>query len=159
MVEVERTTGSLYNDDYHLWILETVKQLQDRNLSSLDWDNLIEEVFDLSRRQKRKVQNLLKWLIEHLLKLKYWQTEVERNANHWKSEILNFRQQIRQELEDSPSLRSYLEQILEQSYADAKKIVLTQTSLSTETIPLAPLGNLEELLDETWGLNGLNNEI
>jgi hypothetical protein len=94
-----------------------------------------------------------------LLKLKYWQTEVERNANHWKSEILNFRQQIKQELEDSPSLRLYLEQILEQSYADARKIVITQASLSTETIPVAPLGNLEELLDETWGLNGLNNEI
>lgn len=72
--------------------------------------------------------------------------------NHWKSEILNFRQQIRQELEDSPSLRSYLEQILDQSYADARKIVLTQASLSTETIPLAPLGNLGEFLDETWGL-------
>ena len=56
---MEKTTGSLYNDDYHLWILETVKQLQDRNLSSLDWDNLIEEVFDLSRRQKRKVTHWL----------------------------------------------------------------------------------------------------
>lgn len=57
----------LYETDYHLWILETVKKLQSRDLDSLDWENLIEEILDLSKREKRKIENLLIKLFEYLL--------------------------------------------------------------------------------------------
>ncbi len=35
---------SLYDSDYNLWVLETVKKLENRDLNSLDWENLIQEV-------------------------------------------------------------------------------------------------------------------
>jgi len=34
-----------------------------------------------------------------LLKLKYWQSQVEYNRGHWEAEIANFRKQIKDELE------------------------------------------------------------
>ncbi len=108
MVASLKTTNKeladLYESDYSLWVLETVKQLQNRDSQSLDLENLIEEVGDLSRRDQKKLKSLLRRLLEHLLKLKYWQSEVVRNQARWKGEILNFRQQIRDELQDSPSL-------------------------------------------------------
>ena len=96
---------SLYDADYNLWVLETVNKLKNRDLDSLDWKNLIEEVEDLSRREKKKLKSLLKRLCEHLLKLKYWEAERERCRGHWHREITNFRQQIRDQLRDSVKVK------------------------------------------------------
>ncbi|AIE75999.1 hypothetical protein D082_34710 [Synechocystis sp. PCC 6714] len=50
VVELRKTNTSLYETDYNLWVLETVAKLQNKDLDDLDWENLIEEVEDLSRR-------------------------------------------------------------------------------------------------------------
>jgi len=140
----------LYETDYHFWIVETVKQLQNREFEAVDWDHLIEEVSDLGRREKKKLKSLLKKLIEHLLKLKYWQAEKPRNQGHWQAEITNFRQLIRDELEDSPSLQPYLEEIYPQCYAQARKIASQRSQLSLNTFPSEPIAPLEQVLDENW---------
>jgi hypothetical protein len=82
VTQLEKRSKKLYDVDYNLWVLETVKQLENREFNALDLDNLIEEVADLSRRDKRKLESLLTRLIEHLLKIKYWQSEKDRNFGH-----------------------------------------------------------------------------
>ncbi|MEL6930731.1 MAG: DUF29 domain-containing protein [Cyanobacteria bacterium J06600_6] len=47
-------------------------------------------------------------LIEHIFKIQYWESERQRNLKGWKSEIINFRTEIQNILEDSPSLKNYL---------------------------------------------------
>jgi len=129
VAESQQRQQQLYETDYHLWVVETVKQLQNQDFESIDWDNLIEEISDLARRDKKKLKSLLKHLIEHLLKLKYWQAEKSRNQGHWQAEITNFRQLIQDELEDSPSLQPYLYEIYPQCYAEARKILLNVLNL------------------------------
>ena len=123
VAESKQTQKDLYETDYNLWVVETVKTIQKQRWDFVDWENLIEEVSDLSRRSKKKLKSLLRNLLEHLLKISYWQTEIPRNQSHWKGEIRNFRKQIKDELEDSPSLKNYLHDILEECYQDAKEIV------------------------------------
>ena len=106
--ELRKTNKTLYDTDYNLWVLETVQKLQVRDLDDLDWENLIEEVLGLSRSDKRKLESLLMRLIEHLLKLGYWEKEKDKNRGHWEREITNFRKQIKKELRASPS--QYLRQ-------------------------------------------------
>ena len=67
--DLEQLQKSLYDTDYNLWIEETVKKLQAKNFDNLDLENLIQEVSDLSSREKRKLKNLLIKLFEHILKL------------------------------------------------------------------------------------------
>jgi hypothetical protein len=78
IAKIKSTSKTLYEADYSLWVQETVRQLQNRDFDALDLENLIEEVLDLSRRDRQKVKSLLKRLFEHLLKLKYWQSELDR---------------------------------------------------------------------------------
>jgi hypothetical protein len=75
LIREKSSTKTLYDADYNLRVLETVKQLESKDFESVDWENLIEEVSDLSRRDKRKLESSLTQLIEHLLKIKYWQSE------------------------------------------------------------------------------------
>ena len=163
--DLEQLQKSLYDTDYNLWIEETVKKLQAKNFDNLDLENLIEEVSDLSRREKRKLKNLLIKLFEHILKLTCWratprrlqaqgnardEAEREYNRGHWEREILNFRQQINDELEDSPSLKPYLLDIFSECYQKGRALASKRSQLPLNTFPSSPIGNVEQILDENW---------
>ena len=150
VAESQKAQKQLYETDYHLWVIETVKKLQNQEFDTIDWENLIDEFLDLSKREKRKLQSLLKRLFEHLLKLKYWENEAQRNRRHWRGEIANFRQQIKYQLEDSPSLKSYLKEIFAQSYLDARVIASEKSGLPLNTFPESPIAPLQKVLDENW---------
>ncbi len=150
VTELKPTQKTLYDTDYHLWILETVQNLENKDFHSLDLENLIDEVLDLSKRDKRKLQSLLKRLFEHLLKLKYWEDEIPRNKQHWRGEIVNFRQQIKYQLEDSPSLKSYLGEIFNQCYQDATVIVYQKSGLPINSLPEIPIASIDQVLNENW---------
>lgn len=150
MPELRQKPETLYDTDYNLWIDETVKHLENKTFNSLDLENLIEEIKDLGRRDKKKLKSLLRNLIEHLLKLKYWQAERSNNRGHWQAEITNFRKQIQDELEDSPSLKPYLQQIFEQCYQDGREIAAARSQMAVDTFPEVPIADLERVLDENW---------
>lgn len=150
VAELRKTNQSLYETDYNLWILDTVAKLKNKDLDNLDWQNLIEEVEDLSRRDKKKLKSLLRLLCEHLLKLTYWQSEISRNQGHWRREIRNFRKQINEELENSPSLRNYLSDTFEKCYRDARELAADQSQLPLSMFPEKAIANLEQILDEDW---------
>ena len=153
VAEFQQVNSTLYEKDYHLWILETLKCLEKQNFQQLDLAHLIEEVESLSRRDKRKLESLLTRLLEHLLKLKYWQSEKDDNQGHWQGEIAVFRVQIQRELKASPSLKRYLQEIFPQCYQDARYIISQKTKLGLTQLPAdvsTALGNLEEILSPDW---------
>ncbi|MGI0481846.1 DUF29 domain-containing protein [Geminocystis sp. CENA526] len=150
IAQLKTETKSLYDIDYNLWVLDTVNKLENKEFNDLDLDNLIEEVSALSRRDKKKLKSLLRNLLEHLLKIKYWESEIERNQSHWRGEIMNFRQLIRDELQDSPSLKRYLSEIYEECYQDAREIASIRSQLPLETFPKNSIEPLEQILDENW---------
>jgi hypothetical protein len=150
VTQIKTENKSLYETDYNLWVLETVKKLENRDLDSVDWENLIDEVLSLSRSDKRKLESLLMRLIEHLLILQYWQSEEERNREHWEREIANFRKQIRKELKASPSLKRYLIEIFSESYEDGRDLASKHSQLPLNTFPEKVIAPLEQILDENW---------
>ena len=150
VAESQLTQKQLYDTDYNLWVLETVKQLQNRDLDSLDWDNLIDEVLDWSKREKRKIESLLIKLFEHLLILQYWESERERNRGHWEREITSSRLQIHRQLEDSPSLKNHLQDRFQKCYGDGRKLASKHAQLPLNTFPKSEFTTLEQILDENW---------
>ena len=60
----------LYDQDFKKWIETTIYQLQKGDFSSLDIDNLIEELTELGKSEKRALESNLMILLAHLLKLK-----------------------------------------------------------------------------------------
>jgi hypothetical protein len=150
VAELIKNQKSLYDTDYNLWILETVKLLEKRDFNGIDLENLIEEVLSLSRSDKRKLESLLIKLIEHLLKLSYWEVERERNRKHWKGEIINFRKQIKRLLRDSPSLKPYLQEIFKECYQDGREIASQSSELPLSAFPENPITSLKQILDENW---------
>ncbi|CCI06540.1 DUF29 domain-containing protein [Microcystis aeruginosa] len=144
------TIPNLYDSDYQLWLESTIKQLRRGDFQAVDWPNLLEELADLGKNNRRALKSLLTRLLEHLLKLTYWQSQRDYNQAGWKKEIRNFRLQIADLLEDSPSLKSYLREILAKCYLDARNLLIDETELDASIFPGELLANLEEILDENW---------
>jgi hypothetical protein len=139
-----------YATDYQQWVEETVQNLRDRHYDLIDWDNLLEEIADLSRRQRDKLISLVTRLFKHLLKLTYWESEKADNHRKWKGEIRNFRLQIKRLLKSSPSLKTFLASIFEDCYQDARLILIDSTGLDPAIFPTQPRVTLEQLLNEDW---------
>jgi enoyl reductase-like protein len=138
-------TSTPYETDYNQWIQETVQNLRERNFNNIDWENLIEEIESMGKNDKRALISLLTRLLEHLLKLAYWESEKPRSGNHWASEIVNFRSQIQTRLEDSPSLKPQLITMYEKAYPVAIKSVS-----KLFTLPPEAEITLSQALDEDW---------
>ena len=99
----------LHQKDFNLWTEKVKSKIQQRDFENMDWDNLLDEIDDMGKSDKRALRSYTQRLIEHIFKLKYWKEEYNRNKNSWKLEIINFRTQISNILEDSPSLKNHLE--------------------------------------------------
>ena len=69
----------------------------------------------------------------------------KRSGNHWAAAIVNFRAQIQQRLEDSPSLRPELAAMYDKVYPVAIKSVSQLFSLNSDAHI-----SLEQILDDNW---------
>lgn len=135
----------LYHQDLNLWRQEIVTAIQNRKLENMDWDNLIEEINDMGASEKRALRSYMKRLIEHILKLQYWQGELEYNQRGWKKEVVNFREEIKSILQESPSLNSYLQQNYLDWYQKSVKAMREEF-----TIPDDHLVNLETIMTDDY---------
>jgi hypothetical protein len=149
-LQTRLSTQTLYDQDYYLWLQTTIKQLRSGQVFTLDLENLIEELESMGKSDRRALESLLTRLLEHLLKLTYWQGEREYNQRGWKNEIRNFRLQIKKILKDSPSLKSYLAEVFPECYKDARNLFMDSSGLASEILPQTPIGTLEQVLDENW---------
>ncbi|AKE62885.1 hypothetical protein MYAER_0525 [Microcystis aeruginosa NIES-2549] len=142
--------SDLYEQDYYLWIEKTISLLENRQFSELDLENLIDEISSMGKSEKRSLESYLTRLLEHLLKLAYWQSELEYNQRGWKNEIRNFRLRIQQIIEDSPSLKPYLLEIFSPCYQNARKLFLDLSGMAENLVGLAPICTIEQALNEDW---------
>ena len=137
----------LYQQDLNLWRQEVVNAIKNQQLENMDWDNLIDEINDMTASEKRALRSYTKRLIEHILKLKHWHDEKEYNQRGWEKEVVNFREEIKSILKESPSLNNYLEQNYLDWYAKSVKAMKREF-----TIPTDNLVDLEIIMtDEYFG--------
>ena len=98
----------LHESDFNLWVEQTKEAIQNRDFEKIDWDNLLDEIDDMGKSEKRSLDSYMQRLIEHIFKLKYWDAERERCGNSWMQEVTNFRNRIKRILKKNPSLKNYL---------------------------------------------------
>ena len=134
----------LYEKDYYLWLQKTVHFLQNNDFSKIDIPNLIEEIEDMGRSQKKAVKSNLKILLCHLLKYQY---QPEKRSKSWLSTIFEHRDRLEEDFADSPSLQPFFREVFDQCYQKAKKQASIETGLPIENFPSHCPFTLEEVLD------------
>jgi len=141
---------NLYEKDYYLWLEKTISLLENHRFSDLDLENLIDEIKSMSISQQKALKSYLTRLLEHLLKLAYWESELEYNQRGWKNEIRNFRRAIKRIIADSPSLQPYLIEIFNNSFQEARISLIELSGMAENLVSLAPICTIEQALNEDW---------
>jgi len=136
-----------YATDYNLWTQQTVKLLREHRWQEIDLENLLEEIEDLGKSERRAITSQLIRLLLHLLK---WQYQPQRQSDSWLGAIADSRLQIELALKDSPSLKIYTSEQLNKSYQRARQGASKQTSLTLSTFPEECPYLLESVLNEDW---------
>jgi hypothetical protein len=135
-----------YDRDLTLWAKDTAQLLRERRWDAIDWEHLIEEVEDLGKSERSAIASQMERIMVHLLK---WQYQPQRRSDSWLDSINDGRSQIRRKIEDSPSLRSHPEQVLEKEYVRARRETARQTGLEISVFPeLCPF--IIEQVIEDW---------
>lgn len=135
---------NLYETDYYQWIQTTLEKMRDGDYENLDWENLIEEIEDMGKSERRRLENNLVVILLHLLK---WDYQRDKRSGSWKSSILEHRRRICKALKDSPSLKPYLEQVWDECYADALKQASAETGIPEENFPSSCPYTILQVLD------------
>jgi hypothetical protein len=139
----------IYEQDYSQWLQVTLDQLESRDLTNIDWENLAEEIRALGNEQKHKVESYLRQLIKHLLLYQYWESEKIYCAKGWLDEIDNFRSELDSLLE-SKVLYNHCEKVLDKIYLKSRSSAMRKSGLSSETIPVLCPYSLKQILDFEW---------
>ena len=138
---------TLYEQDFNLWLEETVNLLKNRQLDQLDYDNLIEEIESMARKDKRALESNLEQILMHLLK---WQYQKNKRSNSWRYSIIEHRNRLKKDFRDSPSLKTYFDDVLEDCYQTAREFASEQTGLDIKTFPIDLPFTKENILDPNY---------
>ncbi|CCI08085.1 DUF29 domain-containing protein [Microcystis aeruginosa] len=136
---------NLYEKDYYLWIDKTIFLLENHQFSELDLENLIKEIKSISISQQKALKSNLSVILWHLLK--YLQ-KPEKQTRSWALNLFEHRERIEEDLENSPSLKSFLtEENFKKCYNKARKKAAIETGINLDKFPNDCPFTLAEALD------------
>jgi hypothetical protein len=114
-----------YDADLALWAAEQARALRDAGRAGtnlpIDWENVAEEIESLGRSQGRELASRIRTILVHLLKL-HTSPAADPRAG-WRETIVEQRSEVEAVLEDSPSLRQTVRQVIGKELPAARRQV------------------------------------
>ena len=134
-----------YDKDFSKWANTQARLLKKREFSKLDIDNLIEEIEDLSKREKQRLTSHLENLLMHKLKVKF---QPEKHTKSWDFSIKEASHKAQKTLSENPSLKPKLKEIIKDAYFYARLKAASETEMEENKFPEECLWSLEEIFPD-----------
>ena len=119
------TNAELYEKDFYAWTQETAALIAAGKWHEIDQALLADEVAGLGRDDKREIAQCVQRLLQELLL--WWALPGERKGN-WASAIIEERAHLEDIVEDSPSLKAQLGEVVAKEYSWARCKAQDQTT-------------------------------
>ncbi|KOR29669.1 hypothetical protein TI03_01750 [Achromatium sp. WMS1] len=139
--------ANLHDTDFYSWTEQQAGLLKAGNLAALDIANLIEEIEDMGRSEKRALKSHLIVLLTHLLK---WCYQPQRRSNSWRLTIKRQRIDSEQCLDDNPGLKSNLLATLNAAYNSARIQAAKEIHLHESTFPTDCPWSFEQVMSDDF---------
>ncbi|MBV9118369.1 MAG: DUF29 domain-containing protein [Acetobacteraceae bacterium] len=144
----QRASDSAYDTDFCAWAAAQARLLRAGRLGEADIAHIAEEIEELGKRDRRELASRIQTVIEHVMKLTASPATQPRAG--WEATINRERVEIGRLLEDSPSLRVGLPEIIARELKTARRLVARDMSLRGET-PSVALDGLAYDVDQVLG--------
>jgi len=150
---VERGPG--YEDDFVAWTERQAALIRARRFDLVDWENVAEEIESLGRSDRRALASRIEVLIMHLLK---WQFQPTHRSRSWQLTLRVQRSRIGRLLDESPSLRAELDEMVRDAYSCARRLASGETGFALRTFPRTCPYKVEQILDPDFVPGGIDLE-
>lgn len=144
----------LYENDLYQWALTNARLLRSGQFKKIDIQHIADELEDMGKRERKELKSQLNRLILHLLK---WQFQPEKRTTQsgtenrsWRDSIINSRKEIEDILDDSPSLRQNIPDLMEKLYPECVKSAIQETKLRPEVFPKTVPFTQEQIFSESF---------
>ena len=137
------TPIDLYEQDFYAWTQAQAALLRTGQLAELDLEHVAEELESMGRRERQELIHRLAVLLIHLLK---WQFQPNRRGRSWQLTIKEQRRQAARILQESPSLKARINEILSEAYGDAVIGAARETGLEETAFPGCCPFTLDQIL-------------
>ena len=144
----QRASDATYDTDFCAWAAAQAELLRAGRLDEADIARIAGEIEDLGKRDRREVASRIQTVIEHLMKLAASPATEPRAG--WEATIARERVEIGRLLEDSPSLRVALPDVIAREERSARRLVARDMSLRGEA-PTVALDGLAYDVDQVLG--------
>ena len=121
-----------YGDDYAAWLSAQIQLLEGRQFDQLDLHNLVDEVGSLGRSDFNAFVSAIRIVLMHMLK---WDIQTDHRTRSWANSIEGHRDRVVQDLEDSPSYKSRIDEAVRKAYRQARYEAADETRLPLATFP------------------------
>lgn len=138
------STASVEHRDFYAWTQQQADLLRDKKFDQIDLEHLIEEIESMGNSEVRELESRLTVLLMHLLK---WQYQPNLQTRSWVLTIKEQRRRIAKRLQQSPSLKSKLQEIVNDAYELARGDAADETGLSESHFPEACPWEYAQLID------------
>ena len=136
---------SLHDSDFYAWSLEQAALLRAGRVDEADLSVIAEEIESMGKTEKRELVSRLTALLLHLLT---WQAQPRKHGNSWRLSIANSRDEIAELLDDNPSLKALLDEVMASAYRYARRKAAIETNSGEETFPAQCLWSFAQAMAE-----------
>ncbi|OSO94410.1 hypothetical protein B7O87_03100 [Cylindrospermopsis raciborskii CENA303] len=138
---------TLYEQDFALWSEKMADLIVRKCFDELDITNLVEEIRDLSKRERDRLFSSMRLILHHLLK---WDYQPELRSRRWLLTIQRERSNIEDYLAGSPSLKKYMtDEYLYKTYQKARLDAIAETGLE---MPISCSYTLNDIISRSLTL-------
>lgn len=132
----------LYKTDFYAWSRQVAESLRTGAVPASELENIAEEIESLGRSEHRELKHRLEVLLMHRLK---WDRQPNLRSSSWENTIEIQRNDIRDSLNENPSLRREFEAVAKTAYKNAVLSASIETGLGKSTFPAEIPYDLNEL--------------
>ncbi len=143
-----------YNKDFYAWLMKNADLLRQHKFNEVDIEHVAEELESMGKSERRELTSRLTVLLAHLLK---WKFQPALRSRSWKNTILTQRIDIKELLEDSPSLHYELGERLAIAYEKARLSAEDETGIDKNNFPESCPFTIEQLLKKDFLPGDENN--
>src|ERR1700722_15313089 len=123
---------SLHDNDFYAWSLEQAALLRAGRVGEADLAAIADEIESMGKTEKRELVSRLTILLLHLLK---WERQSAERSSSWRLSVANARDEIVDLLDDNPSLKAIVDDVMTSAYRYARRKAAIETDMSEDAFP------------------------
>jgi hypothetical protein len=150
---VPQEKQSLYEDDLYSWASRQASLIRAGRLQELDLDHIAEELDDVGSEIYRRLESALTVLYAHMLR---WDFQPDYRSRSWEAAIREQRRRIEKLMAKNPSLKSKLDEAMQEGYEYGRDRASGETGFTLETFPETSPYTWQEVTERSLVLEDAN---